>query len=247
MKRIILIAISAFCLFGVFAQGSMEDVENLLSSGQYGRAISQLTKMVESEDCDPSAYGYLGYAYFQTKDFQLSKEFFLKMSEVRFADKALWKFNAGNAAFAQKDFTAADELYCQCLEQNSQYSAAYLNRGNARVQLNRYEEALKDYAKYLELEPENPQSDELLKLKNAIETLLAAKASDDSPSTEDAVDSVTENPSDTSNDDSELAVEGEIPSSMEAAIEPTKSAESSANTDSVENESRMIEPVSGEN
>lgn len=232
MKKNILFALVVFSLFGVFAQGSMDDVENLLSSGQYNQAISKLSKMVESGDFDPSAYGYLGYAYFQTNDFPKAKEFFLKMSEVRFADKALWKFNAANAAFAQRDFDVAHDLYCQCLEQNPQYSGAYLNRGNTLVQLARYEEAVADYAKYLELEPDNPQNDKLLSLKGAIESILAAKMPAEVPSVEEASTTAAESSDSTGE---------EIPVATETATEQSGTAPLSEET-SAETHTVPVEP-----
>ncbi len=63
----------------------------------------------------------------------------------------------GNDFFSRKDFTTADEMYTHAIDSNKNLSESYLNRANARLQLQNLDGALADYTLFLQLAPQDPQ------------------------------------------------------------------------------------------
>lgn len=64
-------------------------------------------------------------------------------------------YNEGNEHFVDERFAEAAECYSQALEANDTVPAYYLKRAAALLKLCRYEDALEDAKRAIELDPEN--------------------------------------------------------------------------------------------
>ena len=82
-------------------------------------------------------------------------------------------FNIANVYFMQGQNTLAEGMYTQALQKNPNFAEAYLNRANARMRLQSFDDAASDYSVYLTLAPTSPQRDAIQKL---LDLLSAAKA-----------------------------------------------------------------------
>ena len=82
-------------------------------------------------------------------------------------------FNAGNAAYTLKDFKMAEKYFSMSIDFDDNYSPAFLNRANTRINLGNLKEALSDYKKYLELEPASTQKDVIENLIIAVSEKLS--------------------------------------------------------------------------
>jgi STIP1 family protein 1 len=61
----------------------------------------------------------------------------------------------GNAAFKNGDFAAAEELYTQAVQKFSRNPLLFTNRANARLKLQRWEGAVNDCLKSIEISNAN--------------------------------------------------------------------------------------------
>lgn len=151
-----------YCLlivFQSFASDLYDEAVAVFRANKPQEAKILLAEVIQKEGADASLYNYLGIAYYQTNELDLSLDAFLKGAKVPFANKSLLYYNAGNSAFAQKDFAHAEEYYTESLKDDELYASAYLNRANARIKLLNNAGALADYEQYLELKPDCSQKD----------------------------------------------------------------------------------------
>jgi tetratricopeptide (TPR) repeat protein len=78
--------------------------------------------------------------------------------------KDLFYYNMGNDFFSRKEFASAEESYNNALAANHNLAEGYLNRANARLQLQNFGGALGDYTIFLQLAPQDPQRPSIEKL-----------------------------------------------------------------------------------
>lgn len=161
MKKIIIFALAMAFSGLLFAES---EGEKLFTSNKPAEAVSVLEKEIESGNCTPSHYNYLGLAYYQLQYYKKSIETFQKGLSVPGTNKKVLAFNAGNACYAMGDFKGAVEYYSLAYKADRNYSAAVLNRANANLMLAEYEACIPDYELFLELEPEDPQDPKIREL-----------------------------------------------------------------------------------
>ena len=82
-------------------------------------------------------------------------------------------FNAGLASNSLDDNSGAIGWYTKAIESEEGYALAYYARANCYRYESKYEEALLDYQKALELDPENPKMEDLSELISEMEALSA--------------------------------------------------------------------------
>jgi Tfp pilus assembly protein PilF len=113
---------------------------------------------------DERLYLWLGIVYQQLGNPDKSIQVMRRGLAVAKGVKDLLYFNIGNELFGQKEYTMADQMYTNALEANRTLAAAYLNRANARLQLQNYAAARDDYVEYLRLDPATSQRESIEKL-----------------------------------------------------------------------------------
>ncbi|KAH3892723.1 hypothetical protein DPMN_016849 [Dreissena polymorpha] len=98
-----------------------------------------------------------GNEYFKKGDYSMAIECYTRGADLD-PTNPLLPANRAMALLKQDKFAAA-ELDCSiALTLDPLYTKAYLRRGTARLGLNKYEEARRDYERVLQLEPQNKQA-----------------------------------------------------------------------------------------
>ncbi len=152
-----------------FAQ-SFTEGEAMFRSNQPELAIPLFQRSLLDGTSKPSVYNYLGISYMQIGDVQKALDTFVEGTAVAGSDRRSLYYNAGNAAYVLRSFDKAKEYFSYAIIADSAYARAYLNRANTSVQLVTYEEAIADYSKYLILDPESEQSDDVKRMIAALQS-----------------------------------------------------------------------------
>ncbi len=139
---------------------------DLFSRNNPQEAIVWLQQALVETSVNPLTYNYLGLCYYQTGQFQKSLDTYILGTQVPETDKRLLYYNAGNTCFAMGFFERAEEMYTYALAADPMYAPAVLNRANALMKQARYSDAAVDYRRYLVVEPDADQ-------RQQIELLLA--------------------------------------------------------------------------
>ena len=165
VKRLILacsLLLSCGAVFGVsaffdkgealFVQNKPQDAQPLLESA------------LNEDPSNEKIYLYLGIIYQQLGDPQKAIDILKRGLNVATSYKDLFYFNMGNDFFSRKEFAFAEEMYNSALAANKNLTKAYLNRAQARLQLQNYSGAVADYTLFLQLVPQDPQRPSIEKL-----------------------------------------------------------------------------------
>ena len=146
-----------------FAQ-EMSPGTKLFMQNEPSRAIPVLESELRQPGANPELYNFLGIAYSQMGNFQKAVEVYQKGLEVLGSDKKVLYYNQGNAYYKLSSFDKAAECYSMTIVADPDFSYSYLNRANSYLKLNRLDECMKDYETYLDLNPTDPQSDNIRRL-----------------------------------------------------------------------------------
>ena len=162
----------------VFSYDYFAEGERLFRENKPAEAIPLLYQASLATGTDPKVYMYLGLCYQQTGKYADAISIFMKGTSVAGTDRKLLFYNAGNVYYLQGMFSESEAMYSRAIVLDSAYAPAFLNRANARVQLQSFKGAITDYKNYLMLDPATWQKDSI----NQIIGLL----SDDLKTREDA-------------------------------------------------------------
>lgn len=164
-KKIFLPILIYFFLFlQIFAESQGE---NLFKTNNPSQAVLFLEEEIENGTASSVAYNYLGLAYYQLEEYEKSIEAFEKGLKVPATNKKILSFNQGNVYYAMKDYDNAIKKFSLTLTADPKYTKALLNRANAHLMKQNYQEAINDYEKFIIMEPvdeQRPEIEELLAL-----------------------------------------------------------------------------------
>jgi len=170
----------------VFSQISFHTGEELFLQNKPSDAIEHLEAAIREDPAHVQAFIYLGIAYQQLNRPTDAITVYLRILPRAGADAPKVAYNLANAYFSAGFIDEALTFYSQALKADPSLSSAYLNRANSLVRKGSKREAINDYQKYLELEPESVQKGEIERLINFIlsefaeEERLKAQAEDNS-------------------------------------------------------------------
>ncbi len=148
-----------------YGESNFSKGEQLFLENKPEEAIVYLKKAYSSKE-DSKVYEYLSLSYFQLGMYDEGIAIVNAGMKVSGTDKKLLAFNAGNAAFIQGKYEAADAWFTTAIMADATYSSPVLNRANTRIYENKITDAKADYRKFLELEPDDyrrPEIEEILK------------------------------------------------------------------------------------
>ncbi len=149
---LLMAALSAFGASVFFEQGEALFVQNKPRDAQ-----PLLESALNDDPSNEKVYLYLGIIYQQLGDPQKAIDILKRGLNVATSFKDLLYYNMGNDFFSRKDYALAEESYNSALATNHSLAEAYLNRANARLQQQKYPDALADYTLYLQMKPQDPQ------------------------------------------------------------------------------------------
>ena len=148
----------------VLQLSALQEGEKLFLENRPQEALPPLEKALNEDPNNERLYLYLGIVYEQLGNLDKSIQVMRRGLNVARGVKDLLYFNLGNDLFRQKEYTLAEQMYSNALEVNGTMEDAYLNRANARLQLESYPGARADYIEYLRLAPATPQRESIEKL-----------------------------------------------------------------------------------
>lgn len=171
-KRLLFVFfIFSFSEFLIFSQNYKDpfiEGERLFRLNKTDEAIPFLQK-ASSSGKHPEAFNYLGLCYHKKGELKLALDIFTRAIDIAGSDRKLLSFNAGNVYFDLMDYENAEKSYDSVIALDSQYSKAFLNRANARLNMGKIRESRDDYKKFLELNPEDEQKEQISLLLTVIE------------------------------------------------------------------------------
>ena len=168
-KLFLMVASLTMAVFSSFASDAYETGYNLFTTNKPAEAIPYLETALNDVAVSPSVYVYLGIAYYQTGKYPESLDVFKRGLSASGTNKRIIAFNAGNSAYAMRDYATAEEMFSLASVADPAYAAPVLNRANARLSQDKLQGALEDYQRYLVLDPYSSQRTEVEAIIQALQ------------------------------------------------------------------------------
>ncbi len=168
-KFFLILAIITMSVFSLFASDAYETGYNLFTTNKPAEAIPYLETALNDLAVSPSVYVYLGIAYYQTGKYPESLDIFKRGLSASGTNKRIIAFNAGNSAYAMRDYATAEEMFSLASVADPAFAAPVLNRANARLSQDKLQGALEDYQRYLVLDPYSSQRAEVEAIIRALQ------------------------------------------------------------------------------
>ncbi|MGO9412717.1 MAG: tetratricopeptide repeat protein [Spirochaetia bacterium] len=167
---ILLAGLPAFSASNFFEKG-----EALFIQNQPREAEPLLESALNDDPSNEKVYLYLGIVYQQLGDLDKAIDVLKRGLSISASYKDLMYYNIGNDMFARKDYALAEQMYSQALDVNKNLAEGYLNRAQARMQLQSYDGAVNDYTVFLQLQPQDPQRPKIEELIRLLGQMKEAK------------------------------------------------------------------------
>ncbi|MCX7877826.1 MAG: tetratricopeptide repeat protein [Ignavibacteria bacterium] len=119
---------------------------------EYSKAYELLDKAVSEDPEDPSVYFEYGKVLFSEQKYQEASEKFNKSIDLGVINVAAYVY-LGICHYYTKEYDKSVEILTRSIELNPNIGSAYLWRANSYASANKNNEAIADYKKYLEFEP----------------------------------------------------------------------------------------------
>lgn len=165
-RRACVFIVALYLIFVNLYADNFTDGQHYFKINEPERAIVSFQAAMTETIVNPNVYNYLALALAQVGRYDEAFIIFEKGIKANGTDKQTLCFNAGNLAFLQGEYKKAREYFSACISENESFKEAYLNRANACLKEDYYEEALKDYKMYLTLAQDNDN-------KESVEALVA--------------------------------------------------------------------------
>jgi len=153
----------------------LEKGEALFIQNQPREAEPLLESALSDDPSNEKIYLYLGIIYQQLGDLDKAIDVLKRGLPVSTSYKDLMYYNMGNDMFARKDYAQAEQMYSEAISLNKNLADGYLNRANARLQLQSYDGAVDDYTVFLQLQPQDPQRPKIEELIRLLRQMKDAK------------------------------------------------------------------------
>lgn len=168
-KKLFIFLVSICFFYFIFAE---TEGEKAFKENRPSDAIILLENEINDGTSSTNAYNFLGLSYYQLGNFEKSVEIFEKGLEIPGTNKKILAFNQGNSYYAMKKYQDAIKKYSLAFSADSNFTKALLNRANAYLMANELQSSLNDYEKYIILEPEDSQKEEILLMIDALKKEL---------------------------------------------------------------------------
>lgn len=156
-----------------FASDIAERGVKLFMENKPMEAAPVLEMAAKEAGADEKIMLYLGIAYQQLGRWDDAIAAFRRGLATAATFRHQFLFNIANSFFAQGRNSFALEYYDQAIASRNDYSAAYLNRANAKMRLGDHAGAVADYSVYLGLDPSSAQAPEIRRLLDLLGTKVA--------------------------------------------------------------------------
>ncbi|MBN1836896.1 MAG: tetratricopeptide repeat protein [Spirochaetales bacterium] len=150
----------------------LEQGEKLFLENKPEAALPYLEKALFEDPHNERIYNYVGIVYEQLGDWEKAIQVYRRGLNAAETIRDLLYLNMGNNHFRLQQYTLAEEMYSKALEINGQMADAYLNRAQARLELENYPAAREDYVSYLRMDPLTPQRENIEKIIALLGSIL---------------------------------------------------------------------------
>lgn len=151
----------------IFQQG-----EELFLQNNPSGAIPKLEAAIKQQPSNETAFMYLGIAYEQVGNLQKAADTYINGAQLGGNKAGTLYFNAGNALYALKQFTKAEQVYTNAVSSEDAPEGVWLNRAGVRVEQQKWEPALEDYGTYLTLQPQDPQKPQISRMMDILGSMI---------------------------------------------------------------------------
>ncbi len=127
-----------------------------LGAGQIERAHDLLERAASSENATPETFRHLASLCFSRGDFERAITLYNRVVAADSADTQAHN-DLGNCHFRKEDFDKAEAHYLVALQSDEAMSVTWRNLGLARARMDRPQDALAAFDKYMELAPGDVQ------------------------------------------------------------------------------------------
>lgn len=155
-------------IFFCFSAFSQTEGEKAFTENRPFDATVLLESEIENGTASADAYNFLGLSYYQLGNYEKSVEVFEKGLKVPKTNKKILAYNEGNSFYAMQKYLEAIKSYSLAFSADSTFTKALLNRANAYLMAEEFQSALNDYKKYIELDPENEQKEQIFLMIEAL-------------------------------------------------------------------------------
>ena len=168
----IIIILIFICFNGVFAQTSFEQGAELYHYNKPAEARLFLEAALNAEPGNELIYYYLGIVYRQLNENEKAITILQHGLDVSYTLKDKMFHRIGLNFLDLEENSLAEEMFTSSININSQFAESYLDRANARIELEEYNNALSDYEIYLVI---NPFTKQRVQIEAIIEALKGFK------------------------------------------------------------------------
>lgn len=185
LKPLLAVLLALSCATSLWGYDFFAEGLRLFKENKHAEASPLLYKASLLADTDPRVFVYLGIAYRQTGKYPDAISTFIRGTQAAGTDRKTLFFNAGYVYYIQGQYQEAESMYSKAIEIDSAWAPPFVNRANARVNLQRFSQAIEDYTAYLTLDPATWQREQIVQLiallsveeKNRLDAAQRAEAS----------------------------------------------------------------------
>ena len=171
LSLVVFFVFTGFC----FAQSNFSRGEEFFLQNNPQQAVTFLERAFAEDQRNTVISLYLGYTYEQLGRMDEAIAIYRRILPTAGNLSANVATNLGNLFFNRSNNEEAEKYYTQAIGHDSEYSAAYLSRGNTRVRAGNIASALSDYEHYIFLEPQASQRGSIEQLISLIRSEIAVE------------------------------------------------------------------------
>lgn len=134
-----------------------EVIENTNSEGVINEIINTFINEINANPDDENNYGILGLAYQKLGQYDKTYQL-LKKAIMMNPNDIFLMYYLGNLLFNIGEYSFADEIYTEILEENPYESQIRISRAKSYAAISEYEKAIKDYQIVLAMYPDSLQA-----------------------------------------------------------------------------------------
>ena len=163
-KPLLAVLLALSCSTSVWGYDFFAEGMRLFKENKHAEAAPLLYKASLAANADPRVFVYLGIAYRQLEKYPDAISTFIRGTQAAGTDRKALFFNAGYVYYIQGQYQEAESMYTKAIELDSAWAPPFVNRANARVNLQQFSRAIEDYNAYLTLDPATWQREQIVQL-----------------------------------------------------------------------------------
>ena len=210
MKRLAAFALLILARTAFAASPSFDAGKELYLFNKPSEARPLLEKAITEDPTNELAYLYLGIVYEQLKDPKKAISVFKRGLVISSEYRVNFLYDIGLNYYKQKEYTFAEQSFTDAITEDPAFSAAYRDRANTRMELEKYDGAVADYTEFLSLKPDDhqrPQIEEVLRRLGLMMDAIAQKKADELARQKALMNSVLDALKNASDDTKNVSVE----------------------------------------